>query len=132
MEKRAAQFIVETINIVRDRFDGIPPYEGFAKDVKQILDSRFGTEWNVLVGKSMGYAMKTKKKASLVAATNEGYTVVCWKSPGFEVEDSNIVRIRATIALATTDPLFIVDTSTQQSRLNVIATSGDRSEQSMK
>lgn len=131
MEKRPAQFIMETINIVRERHEGFPSLSDFAKDIKQILDSRFGGEWNVLVGKSMGYAMKTKKKASIVAASSSGHTVVCWKSPGFEVEDASVVRIRTTLALSASDPLYPNGGDGQSTRLNVIQGSGDHSDQSM-
>lgn len=130
MEKRPAQFIMEAINIVSERSESSPKLSDFAKDIKQILDSRFGGEWNILVGKSMGYAMKTKKKASLVAGSSSGQSVVCWKSPGFEVEDSSVVRIRANIELAPTDPLFPGETST--SRLSIIESPATNSEQSMK
>jgi hypothetical protein len=120
MEKRESQFIVEALNIVKERTKTNLSWCDIAKDTKQILDSRFGGEWNILTGKSMGYAMKTRKKASLVASSTAGETVVCWKSPGFELEDSNIVKIKAELALSETDPLVAADRDTKLTRINAI------------
>jgi hypothetical protein len=107
MDPRESRFLIDTLNVLKERSAGAQlEWEGFTKDIKTVLDSRFGAEWNVLIGKSVGYSMKAKKKSSLVAAGTDGEIVICWKSPGFEVEDSEVVKIKAALRIQDKDTLL--------------------------
>lgn len=121
MEPRESRFIVEALNVIRDRYIASEfTWETYCHDVKSVLDSRFGTEWNVMIGKSVGYAMKARKKSSLVAANAEGDVVVCWKSPGFEIEDSDVVKTKAQIMVDERDALLQEASEKRSSTLNIV------------
>lgn len=112
-----ANFIVETFSILAAR-DGENSWPVLAKDAKRILDARFGTEWNILIGKAVGYAMKTKKKSSIIISNPNGEMIVCWKSPGFEVEDADAVRVKAKIQVDGKDTLL--EDKLDASKLNIV------------
>ena len=119
MEPRESRFVLETLNVLRERYSGDEfNWEKFSNDIKAVLDSRFGTGWNVLIGKSVGYAMKARKKSSFVAIGSGGEIVICWKSPGFEVEDSDIVKMKAAIIVEERDSLL--GDAPSNKRLNVV------------
>ena len=119
MGARESQFIIDTLNLIHERSGNDFKWEQYTKDIKTVLDSRFGRKWNVLIGKSMGYAMKTKKKSSLIASSSTKETVICWKSPGFEVEDVEVVRIKAELVVGEKDSL-LESAGDHNKKLNVI------------
>ena len=118
MDKRESNFILEAVNVLSSRNDD-RGWEGLITDAKRVLDARFGPEWNILVGKSVGYSMKTKKKSSVILASSTGEVMLCWKSPGFEVEDAHIVKIKAGITIAEKDSL-LEESNEKKGRLNII------------
>jgi len=120
MEPRESRFIVEALNVIRERSGSEYNWDRFCSDVKSVLDSRFGNEWNVMIGKSVGYAMKARKKSSLVAANTDGDVVVCWKSPGFEIEDSDVVKTKAQIIVDERDILLEEEENRRTSAVNMI------------
>ena len=100
MDPVHAKFVLETINLLQERNSAkSDSWSDLCINIKGILDLRFGCEWNILIGKAVGYAMKAKKKCAVVAANSAGEVIVCWKSPGFEVEDSSIFKIKATLVM---------------------------------
>ena len=125
MDKKHASFIVEAVNVIREQETSTDPAR-FISDVKHILDSRFKGDWNVFIGKTVGYAMKTRKKASIVLSNNANEILVCWRSPGFEVEDLDTVKIKTNLALNEVDKL--IDGSSRSKALNVIASPNPDSE----
>ena len=121
MEPRESRFIVEALNVIKDRSSGSEfTWDRYCSDVKSVLDSRFGTEWNVMIGKSVGYAMKARKKSSIVAANPDGDVIVCWKSPGFEIEDSDTVKTKAQIIVEERDHLLQEGDDKRSPALNII------------
>ena len=71
-------------------------------------------------GRSVGYAMKTRKKASFVLSGSNQEVLMGWRSPGFEVEDVDIVKVKAKLVLSEKD--FLLDESaTDISRLKIIS-----------
>lgn len=121
MEPRESRFIIETLNVLKDRASETElKWDAYCMDIKTVLDSRFGSEWNVMIGKSMGYAMKCRKKSSLVASSVNGEVFVCWKSPGFEIEDSDMVRTKAQIIVEERDTLLDNEGSQSHQALSII------------
>lgn len=57
-----------------------------AAALKMSLDRSFGPHWHVLIGSALGFALKHRKKTSAVWRVNSepSFTVVIWKSPGYE------------------------------------------------
>jgi hypothetical protein len=105
MSANHSTFILDSANLIRDR-PSSSDEKIFLRDLKHILDSRFGGDWNLLIGRTVGYAMKTKKKSSIILSDASHRLLVCWKSPGFEVEDLNVVKVKTSIAMNERDPLF--------------------------
>ncbi|KAF4694156.1 hypothetical protein FOZ60_008960 [Perkinsus olseni] len=75
--------------------------EEFTGAMKQILDRRFGEDWNVCVGFKAGYALKSRKKESAIVLRSNTkdasqLLVVCWRSPAFEILDREVVRLQAS------------------------------------
>ena len=119
MEAPKAKFVVDAVNVIQERVSAeSDAWDKFTVSLKSVLDSRFGGEWNILIGKAVGYAMKTKKKAHVVAVSSSGEIVICWKSPGFEVEDVNIVKLKAEQLL---NPKSDSAEKQTTSKLNVIS-----------
>lgn len=120
MEPRESRFIIEALNVIKERSPVAEfNWASYCADVKAVLDSRFGNEWNVMIGKSVGYAMKARKKSSLVAISSDGDIVVCWKSPGFEIEDSDVVKTKAQIIVEEKDTL-LTESAGQSPTLNIL------------
>lgn len=118
MESKYATFIVDSANIIAERESAKDP-EVFLGDLKNILDMRFGGDWNLLIGNSMGYAMKTRKKASVILSRTTGEMLVCWRSPGFEVEDLDVVKIKTRLTLEGKDE--VVSSDADVKKLNLIS-----------
>ena len=125
MEKSHAGFIVEAVNVIREQDTNMETPK-FLADVKHILDSRFKGDWNLFLGKTVGYALKTRKKASIVLSNGTSEILVCWRSPGFEVEDLDTVKIKTTLALKEKDEL--TETGTRGKPLNVLSSPSPDSE----
>jgi len=121
MDPRESRFIIETLNVLKERStpEGLD-WNSFSKDLKSVLDSRFHAEWNVLIGKSVGYAMKARKKSSLVATGPSGEIIICWRSPGFEMEDNDVVKLKASIMVEGKDVL-LEGRSGELKRINLIS-----------
>ena len=118
MDKNPSRFILDVVNTLRDREERTD-WESLILDVKAVLDSRFGGDWNVMIGKTVGYAMKSRKKSSIVLQNpGEAELIVCWRSPGFEVEDLDAVKIKATLTVKGADDL--IDGTTELRRTNLI------------
>ncbi len=64
--------------------------------------------------------MKARKKSSLVAASPDGDVIVCWKSPGFEIEDSDTVKTKAQIMVDERDTLLEESEEKRSSALTII------------
>lgn len=121
MELIHSQFAVDSINILHSRFESdADPWSKFSLTLKNVLDSRFGGEWNILIGKAVGYAMKTRKKSSVVTVGGSGEIVICWRSPGFEVEDVNIVKLKAQFMLDGDELAVVKESAVSSSKLNII------------
>lgn len=121
MDPRESRFIVDTLNVIRERSVTADfKWSAYCSDIKTVLDSRFGGEWNVMIGKSVGFAMKSRKKSSLVAASQNGEVVVCWKSPGFEIEDSDMVKAKAQIIVDERDTLLDAGSDSKTTALNFV------------
>ena len=118
MDKKHAGFILEAVTVLKEQ-DTLNDTTKFIRDVKHILDSRFKGDWNVLIGKTVGYAMKTRKKASIVLSSDSGLILICWRSPGFEVEDLDTVKMKTSIAVKEKDDLL--EASIKSKSLNVVS-----------
>lgn len=118
MDAKQARFILDTLAHLSGD-DVTSDWESIAGQLKSILDSRFGGEWNILIGRTVGFSMKTRKKSSIILNNSSGDMVICWKSPGFEVEDSDIVKIKTKIVLEEKDVLL--EKSVNSKKLNIIA-----------
>ncbi|KAF4670516.1 hypothetical protein FOL47_001983 [Perkinsus chesapeaki] len=75
--------------------------EEFTGAMKQIMDRRFGEDWNVCAGFKAGFALKSRKKESaivLISTANDAsqLLVVCWRSPALEILDREVIRLQAT------------------------------------
>ena len=119
MDPQQTTFVLDSANIIKDRESSRDP-ELFLSDLKHILDSRFGGDWNLLTGRSVGYAMKTRKKASFVLTSPSNEILIGWRSPGLEVEDVEIVKVKTKLSLSDKDELLQSD-ATGKSRLKVIS-----------
>ena len=117
MSPNHSTFILDSANIIKER-ETSQNKAVFLSDLKHILDSRFGGDWNLLAGRTVGYAMKTRKKASVVLSDGSKDLLICWRSPGFEVEDLDVVKIKTNLALSEQD---IVLAGQPTSKLKVIA-----------
>ena len=117
MESKYATFIVDSANIIAEK-ESSKDREVFLNDLKHILDMRFSGDWNLVIGKSMGYAMKTRKKASVILARGSGEILICWRSPGFEVEDLDVVKIKTRLVLEGKDELL---SSQADVKMNIIS-----------
>jgi hypothetical protein len=117
LDHSQSTFVLDSVNILAER-DSPAENSVFLSDLKHILDSRFGGDWNLLIGKSVGFAMKTRRKASIVLGKTSGELLLCWRSPGFEVEDIDMVKIKAKLSLEGKDSLL--EDNTDVKSLNII------------
>ena len=117
LDRSQSTFLLDSVNILAER-NSCSDDEVFLSDLKHIIDSRFGGDWNLLIGKSVGFAMKTRKKASIVLGKKTGELLLCWRSPGFEVEDIDMVKIKTKISLEGKDTLL--EDSVDVKSLNVL------------
>jgi len=118
MDKNASNFIMDILNALIER-EKRTDSEYLVIDLKSVLDSRFGGDWNVMVGKTVGYAMKSRKKSSIILYNSvKSEVFVCWKSPGFEVEDLDTVKIKATLTVKESDSLL--DGITEPRKTNTV------------
>ena len=118
MDKNPSNFIRDAVNTLRERDEG-SNWESLVSAIKSVLDSRFGGDWNVMIGKTVGYAMKSRKKSSIILHNgSSAEIIVCWKSPGFEVEDLDAVKIKATLTVNDSDPL--IDGAVEPRKTNII------------
>jgi hypothetical protein len=76
----------------------------FMQRLQAILCAKFpgGSGWHVALGSSFAYALKTHKKSAVVISIG-AWKVVVWRSPAFELEDVDTVRIRAELKLSGPD-----------------------------
>lgn len=116
MTPNHSTFIMDSANIIKERQNSKDKVI-FLSDLKHILDSRFGGDWSVLSGRAVGYVMKTRKKASIILSESGQELLVCWRSPGFEVEDLDVVKIKTSLVLSEVDKLL---NSQSGSKLKVI------------
>lgn len=122
MDKNPSNFIRDIVNTLRER-DESSDWESLVSAIKSVLDSRFGGDWNVMIGKTVGYAMKSRKKSSIILHNGSTAEILmCWKSPGFEVEDLDVVKIKATLKVTESDPL--IDGAIEPRKTNIIQCPG--------
>ena len=96
LSKPEAGFVVEAARLIWDKIPtDANAREVLAERLKQVLDMKFKPSWHVLCGSSMGFALKSRRKSSIVINGPRHIQIVCWRSPGHEIVSSEVVKLLA-------------------------------------
>ena len=133
LTKEEAAFIVAAATLIWEKL----PTDGdvrqlLADRLKVVLDMKFSPSWHILCGADMGFALKSRRKSSVVLSGPRHIQIVCWRSPGHEIISADAVRIMAERKLREANvvipPLSKAIKVIQQPRLGDVDFSGDFSE----
>lgn len=130
LTKEEAAFVVAAASLIWEKLPTDSDVRQLmAERLKVVLDMKFSPSWHILCGSDMGFALKSRRKSSVVISGPRHIQIVCWRSPGHEIISADAVRVMAERKLRQPDtptaPLSKSIKVIQQPRLGDVDFSAD-------